>query len=252
MSAIEPPPYKLKKTQTSVVRPEPGGANTMMVMQEMDEPRPTHLLRRGLYNQPDKSEVLFAYAAGRARYRGARLRGESIGLGTVADASGPSVDGAGDGEPNLATALRNGTGEDERELRHAGGVSQSSAVARLAGAGNSFAWGWDMKALHRLIVTSATYRQSASASGKLLKRDPEKPLAGPCAAAAIARSSRARSGAGRQRFACGENWRRPGQTVHAAENLERSIRKEVRPRQKATTFTGAVSIRIGCGRFLHR
>ena len=27
-------------------------------MQEMEEPRPTYLLNRGLYNQPDKSEVL--------------------------------------------------------------------------------------------------------------------------------------------------------------------------------------------------
>jgi hypothetical protein len=33
--------------------------------------------------------------------------------------------------------------------------------------------GWDLKALHRLIVTSATFRQSSKASGSLLARDPE-------------------------------------------------------------------------------
>src|SRR5690606_12552238 len=32
--------------------------------------------------------------------------------------------------------------------------------------------GWSMKQLHRLIVTSATYRQSSHVSPELLKRDP--------------------------------------------------------------------------------
>ena len=36
--------------------------------------------------------------------------------------------------------------------------------------------GWDLKALHRLIVTSATYRQSSEASPELLARDPENTL----------------------------------------------------------------------------
>ena len=36
--------------------------------------------------------------------------------------------------------------------------------------------GWDRKALHRLIVTSATYRQSSQASPELLARDPENRL----------------------------------------------------------------------------
>ncbi len=32
--------------------------------------------------------------------------------------------------------------------------------------------GWDMKAMHRLIVTSATYRQSSAATPQLIERDP--------------------------------------------------------------------------------
>jgi hypothetical protein len=36
--------------------------------------------------------------------------------------------------------------------------------------------GWDLKALHKLIVTSATYRQSSDASAKLVARDPENQL----------------------------------------------------------------------------
>ena len=36
--------------------------------------------------------------------------------------------------------------------------------------------GWDVKALHRLIVTSATYQQSSHASKELLEHDPENRL----------------------------------------------------------------------------
>ncbi len=36
--------------------------------------------------------------------------------------------------------------------------------------------GWDVKAMHRLIVTSATYRQSSSAKPALVARDPENRL----------------------------------------------------------------------------
>jgi hypothetical protein len=36
--------------------------------------------------------------------------------------------------------------------------------------------GWDQKALHRLIVTSNTYRQSSSATPELLERDPSNSL----------------------------------------------------------------------------
>src|SRR5207253_11382261 len=36
--------------------------------------------------------------------------------------------------------------------------------------------GWDIKAMQRLIVTSATYRQSSMASRELIERDPENRL----------------------------------------------------------------------------
>ena len=36
--------------------------------------------------------------------------------------------------------------------------------------------GWDFKALHRLIVTSATYRQSARSRADLAERDPQNEL----------------------------------------------------------------------------
>src|SRR5205807_7457894 len=36
--------------------------------------------------------------------------------------------------------------------------------------------GWDTKRLHRLIVTSATYRQSSKVTPELLRRDPDNRL----------------------------------------------------------------------------
>jgi hypothetical protein len=38
--------------------------------------------------------------------------------------------------------------------------------------------GWDVKAMQKLIVTSATYRQSSKASAELLQKDPENRLLG--------------------------------------------------------------------------
>ena len=36
--------------------------------------------------------------------------------------------------------------------------------------------GWDMKAMHRMVVTSSTYRQSSQGSPELLERDPDNTL----------------------------------------------------------------------------
>ena len=175
MAAVEPAPYKLKTTQTSVVRPQPGGANTVMVMQEMDEPRPTYLLRRGLYNQPDKSEVLSPelpavldtikreFPANRlgfskwltdpnhpltARVTVNRMWQHYFGTGLVKTSENFGTQGEFPSHPQLLDWL-------------------ATEFIRLK---------WDMKAMHRLIVTSATYRQSAAASGELLERDPENRL----------------------------------------------------------------------------
>ena len=175
MAAIEPAPYKLKKTQTSVVRPEPGGADTMMVMQEMDQPRPTYLLKRGLYNQPDKSQVLTPALPGAlhsvqddfpanrlglarwlthpdhpltARVTVNRIWQHHFGTGLVKTSENFGTQGEYPSHPQLLDWL-------------------ATEFVRL---------GWDMKALHRLIVTSATYRQSAVVRDEVQHRDPENRL----------------------------------------------------------------------------
>ena len=51
--------------------------------------------------------------------------------------------------------------------------------------------GWNVKSMQRLIVTSATYRQTSKTDQELLKRDPENRLIGPRATFSLARRDRA-------------------------------------------------------------
>jgi len=159
--SIEPAPYTLKTTQTSVVRPNPGGAETVMVMQELPEPRPTYLLRRGRYDAPDKSNPL--------------APGIPDSLATP-DADPPTdrlelarwlVDPA---NPLTARVTVN------RHWQHFFGTGLVKTSENFGTQGELpshpelLDWlatelvrtGWDIKALHRQIVTSATYRQSSA------------------------------------------------------------------------------------------
>ncbi|MCA9120854.1 MAG: PSD1 domain-containing protein [Planctomycetales bacterium] len=172
---IAPAPYELVTTQTSVVRPKPGGPETVMVMHELSEPRETYLLRRGQYNQPDRSEVLSPGVPSRLQTRAPdsltnrldlakwlvepsnpltarvivnRYWQEFFGTGIVATSENFGVQGEPPSHPELLDWLAT-------EFMHRD---------------------WDVKAMHRLIVTSATYRQSSATSNKLQVRDPDNRL----------------------------------------------------------------------------
>jgi hypothetical protein len=172
---VPPAPFKLNTTQTSVVRPNPGGPETVMVMQELPEPRATYLLKRGQYNQPDKSESLSPAIpfslSGRevaeftnrldlahwivspsnpltARVTINRYWQMFFGLGFVRTSENFGVQGESPSHPELLDWL-------------------ADEFMRLQ---------WDSKATQRLIVTSATYRQASAASDVLRTRDPENRL----------------------------------------------------------------------------
>lgn len=171
---IEPVPYELVTSQVSVVRPKPGGEKTVMVMAELPEPRPTWLLRRGQYNMPDKSEVLtpglpeslnVTDAAPRNRKELAewlvspenpltarvivnRHWQHFFGTGLVKTSENFGVQGEPPSHPELLDWL-------------------ALEFVRT---------GWDVKQLHRLIVTSSTWRQDSTATRELSERDPENRL----------------------------------------------------------------------------
>ena len=142
-----------------------------MVMLEMPERRPTYLLQRGDYQQPDKSEELtpalpeiFGSLPAdvpqdrltlarwimspenplTARVTVNRLWQHHLGTGIVRTTEDFGTRGERPSHPGLLDWL-------------------ATEFVRLK---------WDLKAMHRLLVTSATFRQSSQVTESLLKQDP--------------------------------------------------------------------------------
>ena len=175
---VAPEPARIKISQTSVPRPQSGKPNTVMVLQELSRPRDTFLLRRGQYDQPDKSETLKPatppvlgtwkdhWPRNRlglarwlmdpdhpltARVTINRLWQHHFGMGLVKTSENFGVQGELPSHPKLLDWL----------------------------ATEFITSGWNVKAMHRLIVTSATYRQVSSTRStplKLARHDPENRL----------------------------------------------------------------------------
>ena len=137
-----------------------------MVMEEMAKPRDTFVLMRGDFRTngeqvaPGVPASLPPLPAGAPANR--------LGLARwLVDPANPLV---GRVTVNRFWQQYFGTGlvKTERRFRLARRVAQSSRVARLAGRRSSSPSGWDIKALQRLIVMSATYRQSSHVDAELL------------------------------------------------------------------------------------
>jgi hypothetical protein len=174
-----PEPVKLRRAReekgNGLQRPQAGDDKTVMVMHEMEVPRPTYLLMRGQFNTPDKSEVLkpdvpaslsrFFSEAPRdrlglakwlvhpsnpltARVAVNRMWQQFFGTGLVKTAENFGTQGELPSHPDLLDWL---------------------AVQFVES-------GWDVKALQKLILMSATYRQSSRSTPQLVAKDPENRL----------------------------------------------------------------------------
>jgi len=162
---------KLTKQQAEYQK----GILSVMVMEDSAKPRSTFLLKRGRYDMPDTSRkvdpgvpaCLVPLSPGLPRNRlglarwlasaenplAARVAVNRIwqhhfGVGLVKTAENFGIQGEPPSHPELLDWL-------------------ASELIRT---------GWDTKALHRLIVTSATYRQSSHLTADLAARDPENRL----------------------------------------------------------------------------
>jgi hypothetical protein len=145
----------------------------VMVMQDLEKPRDTHVLIRGAYDKPGEKVspgvpdvlpplppdappnrlALARWLVDPAHPLTARVTANRawqlfFGAGIVKTAEDFGVQGERPSHPELLDWL-------------------ATELVRS---------GWDMKALHRLIVTSAAYRQSSRATRLLLERDPENRL----------------------------------------------------------------------------
>ena len=153
---------------------------SIAVMQEMPKPRETHILTRGQYDQPGE-KVTFAVPAALGRLPASapqnrlglaqwlvskdnpltarvvvnRLWAQCFGDGLVRTPNDFGLQGEAPDQPELLDFLA---------LRFRDGDAQTKP--------------WDVKALLKLIVMSATFRQSSNFTPALLAQDPEnRPLA---------------------------------------------------------------------------
>lgn len=140
-----------------------------MVMREMEMPRKTHLLIRGEYNNPGEvvapgvPEAIFPWAE--------NLPANRLGLAKwLLDPD----------HPLTARVLVNqfwqqhfGTGL-VKTSEDFGAQGESPSHPELLDwlATELIGSGWNMKQMHRLIVTSATYRQEAAGTAQKLEKDP--------------------------------------------------------------------------------
>ena len=167
--------FQKKKQFNAVIRPVPGDKTTLMVMQEMKEPRKTYLLERGLYSEPDKSELLapkvpavLDIVPGKkptnrlelakwlvhpknptlARVMVNRIWQRYFGTGFVATSENLGTQGERPSHPELLDWL----------------------------ASKFIESGWNMHELHKLIVNSATYKQSSQMTPESVQKDPKNRL----------------------------------------------------------------------------
>ena len=181
-------------------------APTVMVMEEMSPPRKTFLLKRGQYDQPGEEvqrktpaalppmdESLPKDRLGLAKWlvdldhpltsrvTVNRTWQQFFGTGLVKTTEDFGSQGEWPTHPALLDWLAvefagegsgfgvQGSGQRGQETGNRGQVADNlqSAICNLQSSA------WDMKRLARLIVTSATYRQSSAATTESLQKDPD-------------------------------------------------------------------------------
>ncbi|HWB08955.1 MAG TPA: DUF1553 domain-containing protein [Pirellulales bacterium] len=146
---------------------------TTMVMQEMPQPRQTHLLVRGQYDRP--GEIVSPGVPAALPTLPAGATNNRLGFARwLVDPANPLTARVA---VNRLWQMLFGAGL-VRTVDDFGAQGEPPSHPELLDwlAAEFVASGWDVKATVRLIVTSATYRQSSKVSAERLSRDPENRL----------------------------------------------------------------------------
>ncbi|MBL9173828.1 MAG: DUF1553 domain-containing protein, partial [Verrucomicrobiales bacterium] len=147
-----------------------GSVREIMVMREMDGRRPTFVLKRGAYDapadpvQPDVPNRILPFPDGAPRNR----------LGLARWMTDPR-------NPLTARVAANRAWKQHFGRGLVGTLNDFGAQGQLPTHPELLDWlaasfiesGWDLKALHKSIVMSATYRQDSDAPPALVAKDPE-------------------------------------------------------------------------------
>ncbi|MBX3176323.1 MAG: DUF1553 domain-containing protein [Candidatus Hydrogenedentes bacterium] len=148
---------------------------SVMVLEELAAPRPTYLLRRGAYDNPDTSEALQPATPAFLHPFPEGAPANRLGLAQwLVAPENPltarvTVNRLWQGF--FGGALVNTPGDFGKQSEP---PSHPELLDWLAS--EFVESGWDVKALQKRIVMSATYRQDSAVSAELLQRDPENRL----------------------------------------------------------------------------
>jgi hypothetical protein len=164
---------RAKITADRELRAYEEGLPSTMVMHELPQPRPAHVLIRGQYDKPgaevsrDVPGELLAFPQDAPRNR--------LGLSQwLVDRQNPLTARVA---VNRVWQLYFGTGlvkSAEDFGRQGEWPTHPELLDWLAA--EFMETGWDVKRLHRMIVTSGTYRQSSAVTPEILARDPDNRL----------------------------------------------------------------------------
>jgi hypothetical protein len=151
------------------------GIPTVMVMEELPEPRDTYLLQRGRYDRPERGQKLRPDVPACLPALPAGAPHDRLGLARwLADPANPLTARVA---VNRYWQHYFGTGLVKTAEDFGLQGERPSHPELLDWLATEFVrTGWDVKAMQRLLVTSATYRQSAQTPAELLRRDPENRL----------------------------------------------------------------------------
>ncbi len=171
------PPYvealgeltRLRKAENLLVAQVP----ELMVMEEMPQPRETHLLKRGAYDAPadvvsrDTPASLPPFPKSEPRNR----------LGLARWLTSRTNPLAARVVVNRIWRMHFGRGlvATQEDFGNQGRLPTHPELLDWLAA-RFMATGWDVKALHRLIVTSSTFQQVSRAAGAAASRDPDNQL----------------------------------------------------------------------------
>ena len=186
---VDPAPAKRVKDLELQIKSLEGSVASAMVMRRLPEPRPTHVmirgdfLRKGDVVQPGTLAVLNPFKP-RAQSAPARPdNGKSQPIPDRLDLARWLVDPANPLTPRVTVNrvwmryFGAGLVETENDFGTQGTQPTHPELLDFL-AGRFVAEGWSMKKLHKLIVTSATYRQASTARPDLAAADPLNKLLG--------------------------------------------------------------------------
>ncbi|MEM7009954.1 MAG: DUF1553 domain-containing protein [Verrucomicrobiota bacterium] len=172
------PVYAPLRKQIAAARKELGkvkeaASTTVMVMQELEERRPTFMLNRGQYDQPGEEVEPGIPAAFGALPEGAPNNRLGFAQWLVDPAN-----------PLPARVTMNRFWQSYFGVGLVKTVDDFGAQGEFPSHPELLDWlatefvasGWDVKAMQKLIVMSATYRQKSAIPEKLLESDPENRL----------------------------------------------------------------------------